>query len=250
MVKILVIGDSCVDEYIYCTTNRFCPDAPVPILKPESYVSTEGMAGNVADNLRALGADVDLISNANQIKKTRYVDERTNHMFIRIDEGEDDIFPIAKKTLENIEWDKYDAVVISDYCKGFLTEDEIAYISHQHINTFLDTKKLLNSWAENIGFIKINDVEYNYNLDNHSINLIEKMIITRGSSGAEYNGIMYPVDKVDVRDTSGAGDTFLAGLVYAYINGNNIADAIKFANKCATQIVQKKGTAKINNREL
>ena len=44
------------------------------------------------------------------------------------------------------------------------------------------------------------------------------MIITRGSSGAEYNGIMYPVDKVDVRDTSGAGDTFLAGLVYAYIN--------------------------------
>ena len=71
-------------------------------------------------------------------------------------------------------------------------------------------------------FIKINDVEYNYNLDNHSINLIEKMIITRGSSGAEYNGIMYPVDKVDVRDTSGAGDTFLAGLVYAYINGNNI----------------------------
>ena len=74
------------------------------------------------------------------------------------------------------------------------------------------------------------------------------MIITRGSSGAEYNGIMYPVDKVDVRDTSGAGDTFLAGLVYAYINGNNIADAIKFANKCATQIVQKKGTAKISEQ--
>ena len=250
MVKILVIGDSCVDEYIYCTTNRFCPDAPVPILKPESYVSTEGMAGNVADNLRALGADVDLISNANQIKKTRYVDERTNHMFIRIDEGEDDIFPIAKKTLENIEWNKYDAVVISDYCKGFLTEDEIAYISHQHINTFLDTKKLLNSWAENIGFIKINDVEYNYNLDNHSINLIEKMIITRGSSGAEYNGIMYPVDKVDVRDTSGAGDTFLAGLVYAYITENNVENAIKFANKCATQVVQMKGTAKINKSKL
>ena len=72
MVKnILVIGDSCIDEYIYCSTNRFCPDAPVPILKPEAYVSTEGMAGNVADNLRALGANVDLITNANQIKKTR-----------------------------------------------------------------------------------------------------------------------------------------------------------------------------------
>ena len=251
MVKVLVIGDSCLDEYIYCTTNRFCPDAPVPILKPESYVSTEGMAGNVADNLRALGAEVDLISNANQIKKTRYVDERTNHMFIRIDEGEDDIFPIAKKTLENIEWKKYDAVVISDYCKGFLTEDEIAYISNQHINTFLDTKKLLGSWTESISFIKINDVEYKFNTENlYSINMIEKMIITRGSGGAEYCGITYPVDKVDVRDTSGAGDTFLAGLVYAYITENNVENAIKFANKCATQVVQMKGTAKINKSKL
>ena len=70
-MKILVIGDSCLDEYIYCTTDRFCPDAPVPVLKPESYVSTEGMAGNVADNLRALGVEVDLISNANQIKKNK-----------------------------------------------------------------------------------------------------------------------------------------------------------------------------------
>ena len=143
--------------------DRFCPDAPVPVLKPESYVSTEGMAGNVADNLRALGVEVDLISNANQIKKTRYVDERTNHMFIRIDEGEDDIFPIAKKTLENIKWNEYDAVIISDYCKGFLTEDEIAYISNQHINTFLDTKKSIGNWASNINFIKINEVESDHN---------------------------------------------------------------------------------------
>ena len=119
-MRVLVIGDSCIDEYIYCKTNRFCPDAPVPILKPESYVSTEGMAGNVADNLRALDIEVDLISNANQIKKTRFVDDRTNHMFVRIDEGENDIFPIEQKTLENINWNNYDAVVISDYDKGFL----------------------------------------------------------------------------------------------------------------------------------
>ena len=98
-MRVLVIGDSCIDEYIYCKTNRFCPDAPVPILKPESYVSTEGMAGNVADNLRALDIEVDLISNANQIKKTRFVDDRTNHMFVRIDEGENDIFPIEQKNI-------------------------------------------------------------------------------------------------------------------------------------------------------
>ena len=90
------------------------------------------MHNNVVDNLKALGVEVELISNTNKIKKTRYVDERTNHMFFRIDKGEDDVFPIAKKSLENINWDNYHAVIISDYCKGFIDEDTIKYISKQH----------------------------------------------------------------------------------------------------------------------
>jgi len=258
-MNILVIGDSCIDEYIYCTTNRFCPDAPVPILKPEAYVSTEGMAGNVADNLKSLGANVDLITNANQIKKTRFVDNRTNHMFVRIDEGENDIFPIEQRTLKNIKWDNYDGVVISDYCKGFITEDDIAYISQKHPNTFLDTKKSIGTWASDIKFIKINEVELDHSIgflhDNESY-FKDKVITTLGSKGAQYRGEIYPVEKVDVRDTSGAGDTFLAGLVYAYIKCTigsfdlQISEAIKFANRCSTQIVQKKGTAKVNLKEL
>ena len=250
MNKILVIGDSCLDEYIYCTTGRFCPDAPVPILKPESFVSALGMAGNVVDNLKSLGCDGWLVSNANHIKKTRYVDERTNHMFFRIDEGEDDIFPIAKKSLEKITWEDYNAVVISDYCKGFIDEATINYIAEQHPITFLDTKKQIDSYAKNITFIKINDVEYRYSADFLDKDYLDKLIITRGPNGAEYNGVIHPVKEVDVRDTSGAGDTFLAGLVSNYLENYNIIEAVKFANKCATQVVQKKGTAKINKLEL
>ena len=250
MNKVLVIGDSCLDEYIYCTTNRFCPDAPVPILKPESFVSTVGMAGNVTDNLKALDVEVELISNANKIKKTRYVDSRTNHMFFRIDEGEDDIFPIAKKSLEEIVWENYNAIIISDYCKGFIDEATISYIAEQHPITFLDTKKQIDSYAKNITFIKINDVEYRYSADFLDKKYLDKLIITRGPNGAEYEGKIYPVKKVDVRDTSGAGDTFLAGLVSNYLESFNTIEAIKFANKCATQVVQKKGTAKINKNEL
>jgi bifunctional ADP-heptose synthase (sugar kinase/adenylyltransferase) len=250
MNKILVIGDSCLDEYIYCTTDRFCPDAPVPILKPESFVSALGMAGNVVDNLKALDCDGWLVSNANHIKKTRYVDSRTNHMFIRVDEGEDDVFPIAKKSLEDIDFDEFDAVIISDYCKGFIDEDTIKYISKQHSLTFLDTKKTLGDYVDNISFIKINDVEYKYNEGNISSYWSQKMIITRGSRGAEYKGKIYPVKEVDVRDTSGAGDTFLAGLVSEYLKNKDIVKAIKFANKCATQVVQKKGTAKIDKNEI
>ena len=189
MNKILVIGDSCLDEYIYCTTDRFCPDAPVPILKPESFVSALGMAGNVVDNSKSISSN-DFLA----IKKTRYVDSRTNHMFIRVDEGEDDVFPIAKKSLEDIDFDEFDAVIISDYCKGFIDEDTIKYISKQHSLTFLDTKKTLGDYVDNISFIKINDVEYKYNEGNISSYWSQKMIITRGSRGAEYKGKIYQVE--------------------------------------------------------
>ena len=74
--------------------------------------------------------------------------------------------------------------------------------------------------------------------------------MTLGSKGAKYQDKIYPVKQVDVRDTSGAGDTFITGLAYSFANNNNIDEAIKFANKCSSQVVQKKGTAKININEL
>ncbi len=251
-MKVLIIGDSCLDEYIYCTTSRFCPDAPIPVLKPESFVSTLGMAGNVKDNLESLGVEVEIISNTNKIKKTRYVDERTNHMFVRIDKGEDNVSPIHYETVLDIKFNNFDAVIISDYDKGFIDRDSIEHISQQHPLTFLDTKKELGNWAKNITFIKINEVESNasknFLLNNKSWE--NRVISTLGSKGAQYQGVIYPVDEVDIKDTSGAGDTFMAGLVYAYITEFNIDNAIKFANKCATQVVQKKGTAKVNITDI
>ena len=71
------------------------------------------------------------------------------------------------------------------------------------------------------------------------------MIITRGSRGAEYKGITYPVEEVDVRDTSGAGDTFLTGLVYGYLDTNSIYKGIKFAQECTTIVVQKHGVSTV-----
>lgn len=246
-MKILIIGDSCEDHYIYCSSERFCPDAPIPVLNPVKKIKSMGMAGNVADNIKSLGAEVDILSNIEKIKKIRYVHERTNHMFIRIDEGED---KINRCLFDDIDWNQYDAIVISDYCKGFLIEEDIDYISKQHPLTFLDTKKQLGSFANNITFIKINDIEYNKTKSSITPILEEKLIITLGSKGAIYKENIYNVDEVDVRDTSGAGDTFLAGLTYGYVKTKNINTAIQLANDCASQVVQKKGTAKINKNKL
>lgn len=249
-MKILVIGDTCEDVYIYCSSDRFCPDAPVPVLKPVRKVKSLGMAGNVADNLKGLECQVDIISNTEKIRKIRYVHERTNHMFIRIDEGENNINSISYDTLQTIEWEKYDAIVVSDYCKGFLNEEHLEYISKKHSKTFLDTKKVLGPYAKNFTLIKINDVEYSKTKNTVSKDLDNILIVTMGSEGARHKGSTMKVNKVDVRDTSGAGDTFLAGLVYTYVNTGDKYKAIDFANKCASYVVQKKGTAKINIKKL
>ena len=76
-MRILVIGDSCEDHYIYCASDRFCPDAPVPVLNPVKTIKSLGMAGNVSDNLRSLGAEVDILSNTEKIKKRTRARERT-----------------------------------------------------------------------------------------------------------------------------------------------------------------------------
>ena len=71
-MKVLVIGDSCVDNFIYCDINRICPEAPVPVLQPVESTTNPGMASNVARNLISLGAEVELITNEINIRKTRY----------------------------------------------------------------------------------------------------------------------------------------------------------------------------------
>jgi sugar/nucleoside kinase (ribokinase family) len=50
---------------------------------------------------------------------------------------------------------------------------------------------------------------------------------------------------VEIKDTSGAGDTFLSGLVCNYEKTGDIREAIEFANACATTVVQKRGVSVI-----
>ena len=253
MSKILVIGDSCSDIFIYGDIERICPEAPVPVFKPTHQTENGGMAKNVVANLKALGCQVDLISNLNDIKKVRYVDNRSNQLVLRVDEH-DHCDRITNEQLSKYignepPWgpEAYDAVIISDYCKGFLTEIDIQYICESCVNVFIDTKKQLGDWATKADFIKINEFEHKKNfeiLPNYP-KLENKLIVTRGKEGCQYMNETYSVPEVPVKDVSGAGDTFLAGLVVEYCRTKNIVKSIRFAQKCTTEVVQKHGVATI-----
>jgi D-beta-D-heptose 7-phosphate kinase/D-beta-D-heptose 1-phosphate adenosyltransferase len=245
-MKILTIGDSCIDIFRYGEVTKLAPEAPIPIIKPEKETSNPGMAGNVVANLKSLGARVDFITNKNEIKKIRYVCSKYNYLLLRIDES-DKCEHISYDILENVNWEEYDAVVISDYCKGFLNEDDIKYISLKHPLTFLDSKKTLGDWAYNTSFIKLNSIEFNHNksIILNDLILNQKIIQTKGKFGCDYQGKNYPTIDVPVKDVSGAGDTFLAGLTYKYILTQNIETAINFAQECTTIVIQKSGVSTI-----
>ena len=238
-MKILVIGDSCEDIYIYGKCDRLCPDAPVPVFTPVNTVATKGMAYNVYNNVISLGVECDIITNKKPITKTRYVDDKTNQMLVRVDVGDNNIDSI---NLSQLLLSNYDGIIISDYIKGFLSDSDIEYICKNHNNVLIDTKRLLGEYCQNAKFIKVNELEYKHSehlLSN--LNLENSLIITLGSKGCKHKNKTYPVKKVEMKDQTGAGDTFVAGLMVKYLNSNNIDEAIKFANQCATEVVQKRG---------
>jgi bifunctional ADP-heptose synthase (sugar kinase/adenylyltransferase) len=243
--KILVIGDTCKDIFVYCHCERLCPEGPVPVLDVVEKVENYGMAGNVFRNVECLGVPVQLITNPNkdEVTKTRYVDKKTNHLFLRID-SDSKIKPI--EGLQKIRFDKYSAVIVSDYNKGFLSETDIHYIGQSHPVTFLDTKKKLGSWAKSIRYIKINRKEFSLTADTiKQYGLEDKIIQTLGDGGCQFRGKNYPVQKVEVKDLSGAGDSFLAALVVKYLEKYNMADSLVAANEAATIVVQKMGVSLI-----
>lgn len=241
--KILIIGESCKDVFVYCSTNRLAPDIPVPVLNILYHTENEGMAKNVQRNVKKIFNNCDILTNNNweTITKTRYMHLDSNHMFIRVDS---DHSKISKIDLNNIDFN-YDLIAISDYNKGFLNEKDIEYICNRHQNVFLDTKKKINDWALKAKIIKINNYEYNQSKSFMSKEILNKTIRTNGPEGCYFQNKQYPVNKIEVKDSSGAGDTFFAGLISSYIDTNNIEESINFANLCASKVVQEKGVTTI-----
>ncbi len=247
--KILVIGDFCIDRFVYGNSNRINPEAPVPIFNPTETIENYGMSGNVAANLGSLGHKIDLICNKNKIIKTRFVDIESNHMHLRVDEDDSVLPKDSYKNNKVIAFDSYDAIVVTDHNKGFISEKDILEISNQHNLVFLQSNKLIGDWAKNISYIKINMKEFLRSEDYiRNTSLTKKTIITDGANGCYLNNEHFKIDKTVVtRDLSGAGDTFLSVFVDSILNNKNITESIINSQDASIKIVQQRGVATIGD---
>lgn len=60
--RVLVVGDVMLDQYIFGRVERISPEAPVPVVLAEKETNILGGAGNVAQNVKSLGGDLELIA--------------------------------------------------------------------------------------------------------------------------------------------------------------------------------------------
>tara|TARA_B100000161_G_C33555739_1_gene417783 strand:- start:1780 stop:2697 length:918 start_codon:yes stop_codon:yes gene_type:complete len=144
-IKVLVIGDLMIDNYIMGSSSRLSPEAPVPVIRPSSNYSIAGGAANVAMNMSSLGAQVScagVIGDDSWGKKllsilnkkgidSRYIDKIRNFKTTvkqRIYSNDKQIARIdneqileQKCSFMDQKFNNYDVIILSDYDKGVLT---------------------------------------------------------------------------------------------------------------------------------
>ena len=249
MANVIVIGDKCTDKYVFGKTTRLSPEQPVPVLDQTRIEERPGMAANTELNLKAFGVNTVLLSQREQITKTRFIDTTSGYQFLRLDETPK-VGRIANAELKMamLHMDP-DAIVISDYDKGYLNEDDLWNLCHNFNRpVFVDTKKRRLFHKDNV-FWKINKKEYN-DLDKDHLPNDTHLIVTLGNDGALWAGLKFLPQVVKVFDVCGAGDTFMAALVYEFLKTKNMQKSIDLANRAAAISVTHPGAYYLSQNDI
>lgn len=304
--KILVIGDLMLDEYITGKVSRISPEAPVPVLNYKETERNAGGASNVALNLYALGGKVavsgvagnddgglwlrehlndknidiaGIVAEENRMttQKTRFATK--GQQLLRMDR--EDAGGITETTQNSIlkflqdNINNFDAVVLSDYCKGVFDNPEfvqnIISICNEHgVIITIDSKSRNISAFKNADFVKPNNLELENAVDvkivdDESFNRAGEMyltisqaksiIVTRGAAGIsifekDRERRDYAAKAVQVFDVTGAGDTVISTMTLGLASGMSMDEAAVLANIAAGIVIGKRGTATVSTREI
>jgi len=301
--KILVIGDLMIDHYLWGNCERISPEAPVQIVDIYKESKTLGGAGNVINNLLSFGAKVGVMSVLGEDDNARYIKEQfikkgvkdeglftkkgrktskksriiaLHQQIARVDrESKDDIDKESQDKIIN-RFEKivfeYDAILLSDYGKGVLTDTLTKKIIKsargKGIKVFVDPKG--NDYSKYKGAFLITpnkkeasiatkiDIKDENSLKEAGFRLRNELeldfaVITLSEEGMAIFGdelIKIPTVAKEVYDVTGAGDTVLAAFGYALSCGFDIKESASFANSAAAVVVGKIGSATASIDEI
>jgi len=250
-MKVLVFGDVIVDKYIYGTSTRISPEAPVPVVTFQEEKESLGGAGLVYENLKSLGVDTTLLQTEQpRSVKTRIICD--GHYITRIDDDKDADSNAVLANVLRSDFSQWDYVILSDYDKGVLDNAKqiIAHINSQGPKVIVDPKRYAHDY-EGAWLVKPNNSEYTkFEFDEWQGNIITTD--AGHSVSATIDNIEYtiPVEQVEVSDVTGAGDCFLAAFVYALTKGYSHKKCLQIAVSASTQSVKHTGTYVLTKQDV
>ncbi len=306
-LRVGVAGDIMLDRFIRGRVRRVSPEAPVPVVEVNQPETVHlGGAGNVVANLAALGARPvvfgvvgrDSAGQAIQAElrrlqaapngllrdgtrpstvKTRVIADHQH--VVRADW--ESAQPLSSRLEQQLlraflrTAPRLDAVVLSDYDKGVLTETVLAELlavcAARELPVFMDLKRP-RSFETGVRLVLVNQrraeeiagraIEDGTSLEVVGRHLMARfpcrtLIVTRGAQGMvvfeQDDAVRFAAVRTrpwEVFDVTGAGDTVLSALTLALVAGGSPQEAATLANAAAGVVVGKLGTAVCTPPEL
>jgi D-beta-D-heptose 7-phosphate kinase/D-beta-D-heptose 1-phosphate adenosyltransferase len=242
-MKVLVLGDVIIDKYIYGTSTRISPEAPVPVITYIEEKETRGGAGLVYENLKSLGVDVEMYDTLEDHSvKTRIICD--GHYITRIDEDKDADSNAVLQRIKQADFSAYDIVVLSDYDKGTLDNAKkiIKHINKFNCKVIVDPKRYAHDY-EGAWLVKPNNSEYTkFEFDEWQGNIITTDAGHSVSATIDDKEYTVPVNNLEVADVTGAGDCFMAAFVYSLTKNYTHKKCLEIAVKGSTESVKHAGT--------
>lgn len=304
---ILVVGDIMLDKYIFGTTSRISPEAPVPVINKSRELLSPGGSANVANNLKQLSVKTFLVGtvgnddsgkdiikllrdNGFDLKniirdsrkpttvKTRLISD--GQQIARIDNEDSSVIStsvqnqLLNRISRIIRAQKPDAIIISDYNKGLITnkicKEIIKLAGKFNVFVAVDPKgdDFLKYSGADLITPNIKEAEFITGLEISNERRIKaalkkiltisktgSAIITRGKDGLSYINDenkfkTVPAQKVNVYDVTGAGDTFIAVFIISLIVSHSWEASAGLANLASSIVVSTVGTTFSTTDEL
>jgi D-beta-D-heptose 7-phosphate kinase/D-beta-D-heptose 1-phosphate adenosyltransferase len=301
--RLLVVGDLMLDKYIWGEVVRISPEAPVPVVRATHQSEQPGGAANVAMNLARLGAQVTVVGFTGGDDNERLLADslRSNgiapefvvstgfptvtklrilggrQQMLRLDsesQGErppDDYARLIQTVLAQLP--RSNAVVLSDYAKGVLSEDVCQQVIQSArrggIPVLVDPKSADFSRYRGATTIcpNLGELSAVTHLDPRNLKpLLDAAESMASALGLDFltatlsekgialvrpgNRFMAPAIARQVFDVSGAGDTVIAVIALCLASGLNPETAVELANVAAGIVVGKVGTVPVEKHEL
>lgn len=304
--RVLCLGDVMLDRFIHGQVERISPEAPIPVFTAQHEESMLGGAGNVVRNLVGLGAQVSFLSVVGDdaagaritalvgaeagvvptlilergrisTRKTRYV--AASQQMMRADHETRAAIDSAseRKLLDAVlpEIAHHQAVLLSDYGKGVLTESlvraVIAEAGAVSVPVFVDPKRRDVGVYAGATVLSPNLKELALAAGVETFTDTQEMVaaaqalsrrhgfqyvlVTRGAQGmslvdAEGLVVHAAATARQVFDVSGAGDSVIATLAAAYAGGATMRQATELANLAGGVAVSRAGTAVVHHSDL